>query len=271
MIAFSFSEYGERRDDDSLRQCWLESGGLVERLQTASGSAVLYCDVCDRFGPFAHFSDWREGIACKRCKFSARMRASIGFLRRFCKPDAQVYVTEQATALYAWMQSQFSNVQGSEFAHSREQRKALAQYLGRLGGHGDITFQDVTRLTWEDACFDAVLSGDVLEHVPDYRQALSEFGRVLRPDGVLVATFPFTDAEPTIVRARLNALGEVEHLLPAEYHGDPISGGVLCFYHFGWDLLEEVRLAGFREAEMVMPWAPDAGIYYGNWTLIARR
>lgn len=162
-------------------------------------------------------------------------------------------------------------MQGSEFAPSATQRESLARHLRGLGGHGGVDFQDVTRLTWEDASFQAVYSGDVLEHVPDYRAALVEFRRVLRPGGVLVATYPFTDAESTVVRAKLTDSGEVMHLLPPEYHGDPISGGVLCFYHFGWDILDEVRDAGFSDARMVMPWDPEGGIYFGNWTLIAKR
>jgi hypothetical protein len=45
------------------------------------------------------------------------------------------------------------------------------------------------------------------------------------------------------LRARIGADGAIEHLEPAEYHGDLVSGGVLCFHHFGWDLLEQARVS----------------------------
>jgi SAM-dependent methyltransferase len=41
-----------------------------------------------------------------------------------------------------------------------------------------------------DASFDTVLCSQVLEHVPRPWDALSEIARVLRPDGVLIATVP---------------------------------------------------------------------------------
>jgi hypothetical protein len=43
-------------------------------------------------------------------------------------------------------------------------------------------------------------------------------------------------------------LGGGEHLLPPEYHGDPLnSNGCLCFYHFAWNLLEKLRQIGFND------------------------
>lgn len=48
---------------------------------------------------------------------------------------------------------------------------------------------DVTRLPFESASFDAVVSDQVLEHVePSPRTALAETARVLRPGGVAVVT-----------------------------------------------------------------------------------
>ena len=93
---------------------------------------------------------------------------------------------------------------------------------------------------------------------------------MLRPGGSLLATFPFTDAPDTVVRASLSAAGEVTHHLEPEYHGDPVGCAVFCFQHFGWDVLAAVRDAGFARAEMVMPWAPEHRLLYGHWMLRAR-
>jgi hypothetical protein len=58
----------------------------------------------------------------------------------------------------------------------------------------------------------------------------------------------------------VGADGVVEHLLPPEYHGDPTNGtGCLCFYHYGWDLLEAIREAGFRDATVVAGWSIALG------------
>jgi len=53
-----------------------------------------------------------------------------------------------------------------------------------------IVEADITSLPFPDACFDAVVSADVLYHVADDQQALREFRRVLRPGGVLILNLP---------------------------------------------------------------------------------
>ncbi len=53
-------------------------------------------------------------------------------------------------------------------------------------------------------------------------------------------------SDQTLVRAVIDKDGSIKHLLDPEYHGDPINGdGILCFYHFGWDLLDKIRDSGF--------------------------
>lgn len=49
---------------------------------------------------------------------------------------------------------------------------------------------DVTRLRFAAGFFDAVLSMGVLEYLADYRPALAELHRVLKPGGVAVLTVP---------------------------------------------------------------------------------
>lgn len=77
----------------------------------------------------------------------------------------------------------------------------ICQYEGKGDGQGlhtsnwdtkhiDIV-SDITDMPVEDASFDAILCSEVLEHVADPNAALKEFGRVLKPGGVLVMTAPF--------------------------------------------------------------------------------
>ncbi|MCU4121185.1 hypothetical protein [Variovorax sp. N23] len=52
------------------------------------------------------------------------------------------------------------------------------------------------------------------------------------------------------------------------YHGDPLGGsGVLCYIHFGWDMLEQARAAGFRDAYALAYRAPAFG-YLGDASLM---
>ena len=152
------------------------------------------------------------------------------------------------------------------------QRLRLSLWLWRHDAPGWVRCEDVTALSFDAGAFDGVVSLDVLEHVPDYRAALAEFARVLKPGGVLVLTVPFHDTQADNVRiARIDAHGAIEHLAEPEFHGDPLTGGVVCFHHFGWGLLAAMREAGFAEAEACRVQGVEQGLPQGQWVLRARR
>jgi hypothetical protein len=45
---------------------------------------------------------------------------------------------------------------------------------------------------------------------------------------------------------------------------------VLCFHHFGWDLLDAMRESGFAEAEALRIADPERGLPEPQWVLRAR-
>lgn len=215
----------------------------------------------------------REELCCDGCGLNARVRAAFGLLQRLC-PDrnTRIYLTEQASTAFVWLRHRYPSLIGSEFLRSGMQRLHLALWLWRNGACAWPRREDVTCLRLGNESIDAVLSFDVLEHVPDYRAALVEFARVTRPGGVLVLTVPFDlHAANSIERARRRADGSIEHLLEPEYHGDPLGQGVLSYHLFGWDLLDALRAAGYRETAVALPWDAGAALYAGLATLVARR
>jgi SAM-dependent methyltransferase len=255
------------------------------RLQCEIGAALGadgwpgWCGLCSRPVSFLLPSVMRDPDAelratldCPNCRLNARGRAALSQLvQGLALESAQVYLTEQASAAFVWLQQKNPGVQGSEFALTEASRKRLQAGFEALGGTGPLVERDVTRLDFADASLDAIGCFDVLEHVPDYPVALRGFSRCLRPGGRLVLTVPFRqDSADTLVRARLRPDGSVEHLLEPEIHGDPVAGGVLCYYHFGWDLLDACRAAGFRRASWVRTWSPREAMF-GLWTLVAIR
>jgi SAM-dependent methyltransferase len=279
MNQLAFESWVGREQDELLRAAWFYDRArlMAEDWQVKEG----FCVPCAsrqalRLVPGADPAEpnTRENLVCMHCGLNSRVRAALGLLFEKVEltESTRIYLSEQATHTFVWMQSNLPcEVTGSEFEPDASRRLELSEYLHTIGGLGEVQFNDVTNLDFADGELDAIVSFDVLEHVPDYKKALSEFSRVLAEDGLLIATFPFCDAPRTVVRARIGADGIVEHLCEPEFHGDPISGGVLCYYHFGWDILEDCRRSGFREAQMVMPWSPANGMYYGMWTLVARK
>ena len=275
----------QRRSESTLAGRWQIEQALPAAVDPGTGSLPAYCRICEAPVELALPSlarggtpNLREELACSGCHLNARVRSALSILRDvdgLADSDDAIYITEQASYAYAWLRRRYPGVVGTEFYANKASRRRLETHLKHLLGEAvPARFGDVTALGFDDGSFDAVISFDVLEHVPDYPAALGEFARILRSGGSLVLTAPFLPGEPeTEVCARVRADGTTEHILPPEYHGDPLSpeGGVLCYYHFGWDLLDAVRTAGFSSASFVLPWHLAAGEIGSCWTLLATR
>jgi SAM-dependent methyltransferase len=119
--------------------------------------------------------------------------------------------------------------------------------------------EDMTALTFPDNSFDFILSFDVMEHVADDIAALREVHRCLKPGGTFMFTAPFKkDRTEKLVRARKLPDGSLEHLLPPEYHGNPVDpNGSLCFRYFAWDLLDDMKKTGFMDPYALNYWSRD--------------
>lgn len=207
--------------------------------------------------------NWREHLSCPRTAFNNRMRAAIHLFDSevAAHTSDRIYISEQITPMFRYFADRYDSVTGSEY---------LGEQCppGALNDRG-IRNESLTNLTFADASFERVISLDCFEHFPDYELAFRECARVLSPHGKMLWSVPFISAfSKNSMRARINENGEIEHLLEPEYHGNPLtSEGCLCFTHFGWEMLDQVRAAGFSDAYAVMYWSPAFG-YLGGEQLI---
>lgn len=94
----------------------------------------------------------------------------------------------------AWLPAS-TNYQGIDVGYANE--------FGMKDGHSDIIYYDGRLMPFGDATFDAVLCIEVLEHAEDPQLLITEIARVLRPQGTLLLTVPWS--------AR-------QHHLPHDYH-----------------------------------------------------
>jgi SAM-dependent methyltransferase len=281
-----FEDFGQFNDAmDELVGARDFDARLSERLLREPEAPVVlaHCAVCQSDARFAVASkesyaafqaapNWRETLVCEQCQLINRLRAAIQvFVERF-QPGRKdrIYLTERVTPLFEWVSQRYPGTEGSEYFGDDVEPGSLQPLA-----HFQVRHEDVTKLTFADAIFDHVLSFDVLEHVPDYAAALKEMFRVLAPGGRLMLSVPFNlGLEQTLVRARFGEDGTIEHLEEPEYHGDPVDseGGVLCFYHFGWNLLQQLRDVGFEQAELLFYWNPgQAYLGWGQSLIIAAK
>lgn len=265
-------------DDYASSEVWIGRPQRIEQETILARSGFpdtirIHCTFCDNevsasvaWGANADDPpNWRESTTCPKCGLINRVRFCIELTKKLLagnrKPD--IYATEQATLAFARLRELYPSLVGSEFIGAdKDKRLRLQTYLMDLTGDPTIKLrhEDVTQLDLGDCTMDAVISMEVLEHVPEFQYALGEFCRVLRPGGALILSVPFIENSPvSLVRARLTDEG-VEHLLPPEYHGDPTQdAGCLAFHTFGWKLLEEIRASGFSGAWLVDGWNPEKG------------
>jgi SAM-dependent methyltransferase len=264
----SYSEYLEhsRKMESEYKRRQLVEMSLVTG--ASSFRVPGYCWICRRytsfFVDFDHCSvnqdgqripNWRERLVCFSCGFQSRLRASIHVLQEILKAKTAdpIYVTEQNTALFLWMKDNYLRVTGSEF-------------LGDSTPYGtnDIRGfrnESITRLTFPDEVFSYILSFDVMEHVPNFTDGFLECLRCLKPGGAMLFSVPFDRGQAmNLVRARIGRDGEVEHLLPPEFHCDPMNRkGCLSFYTFGWELLDILKAIGFQNPSGLLFWSQPFG------------
>ncbi|MGA1839393.1 MAG: class I SAM-dependent methyltransferase [bacterium] len=206
-----------------------------------------------------HIPNWREQLVCKGCKLNNRMRGSFQIFEQECKPklDDKIYITEQKTPIFKYLKNKYKNIIGSEYMGDNipnENTKGL-----------EIKNENLENLSFSNNQFDYILCFDVFEHIPNYKKAFQECFRCLKPNGRLLFSVPFNlQSQRNIVRAKIKSNGEVEYFFPPEYHGDPMKpDGCLCYYHFGWESLNELRKIGFRDVSSFFYWSKELG-YLGK-------
>jgi 2-polyprenyl-3-methyl-5-hydroxy-6-metoxy-1,4-benzoquinol methylase len=95
--------------------------------------------------------------------------------------------------------------------------RRVQEMLSRLGISADLREASLFEIPFEDGEFDALVCLSVLEHITDLDGALSEFGRVLRPGGVVVLGFPVRNA---ITDAFFRTVGYNPREIHPSSHGD---------------------------------------------------
>ncbi len=186
---------------------------------------------------------WRERLICPECHMNNRQRLIAKLAQQYIQINqySSVYLMEQVTPFFRWIKNAFPTLEiiGSEFLGYENQS-------GKI--YDGIRHEDIMNLSFKTGTVNLIISNDVFEHIPNVFRAFQECYRVLAPGGMMLAAIPFhADKAKSIIRAEIQS-NEVVHLLPAQYHGDPLSNkGCLVFHDFGWDLINMFTEIGFEE------------------------
>jgi len=213
--------------------------------------------------------NWRERLVCPCCKLNNRHRAMGWFISEAIRTTVRnkpvIYMMEQLSPLYQDCVARYGQCEwvGSE-------------YLGPEVAPGTmkngIRHEDATQLSLDSGSVNIIVSNDVLEHIPMPLRALRQMHRVLHNDGILLMTIPFCAThDKNVQRARIEN-GQVVHVLPPVYHGNPINPqGSLVFTDFGWEVLDDMRAEGFVDVQVVLFWSMVYGHLGGPLPLFRAR
>lgn len=78
----------------------------------------------------------------------------------------------------------------ADLEEARSRLQLHAQWCPHHNSHWTLAAMDICALPLRSGVFDLVLCSEVLEHIADYRKAIEESVRVLKPGGILVVSVP---------------------------------------------------------------------------------
>lgn len=211
------------------------------------------CEICGEAQRFERTQRAiRETYRCGVCKGSLRERAQAAVIVS-CFPQANVSTLKELVKRpeYEKLRVYEPGVTGSlrkwlcsatQYCQS-DYLSPEYRYCPSIG----IAHQDLEALTFNDACFDLVVSSDILEHVRHPEVAFREIARVLKSGGLHIFTVPMQDPLRNASVRRVDvSKGEDVHILPPRYHGDGKGGQSLVYTDFGADIEQILSNAGFR-------------------------
>jgi SAM-dependent methyltransferase len=204
-----------------------------------------YCPICRQRTRFVAKHEWlRDFYLCEGCHSCPRQRALAAVLEATTPRWRELAVHESSPSI------NFFAAQCPRYTHS-----FLFDDVPLGSFRNGARCEDLERLTFADDTFDVFLTQDVLEHVFQPDRALREIVRVLKPAGVHVFTTPkhkhLLNSSP---RVRRTEGGEIEHVLPAQYHENPIGDSrSLVTWDYGADFDDLAsKWAGYLVSDYVI-------------------
>jgi SAM-dependent methyltransferase len=193
-----------------------------------------FCPICERETVFRSMDPWfRDYLHCLSCEGGSipRERALMLTMKSVVPNWRTLDIHESSPCprgVSLRLQRECAGYVATQFFAD------VPRGLSRSG----LRCEDLERQTFANGCFDVVITQDVMEHVFDPAAAYREIWRTLRPGGVHVHTTPiYKDKVATVCRAERLPDGSIRHLLPAEYHDNPIDkGGSLVTFEYGYEL-----------------------------------
>jgi SAM-dependent methyltransferase len=207
------------RTRDALRRKWRKLRASVEkRLRPVALKSRGICPICEQESTFVARDPWlRDHFKCTRCASIPRERALMWVLQQRVSNWRELKIHESspggrgASKRFA---TECPDYIPSHFFADKPLGSTVGQYR----------CENLEQLTFADESIDLHITQDVLEHILRPERAIAEIARTLKPGGAHIFTVPLLNKDaPSRVRVDVKETGEVVHLQPPVYHGNPID------------------------------------------------
>ncbi len=189
----------------------------------------------------------RESISCNGLNSRKRaglfaLELSFDLLTEEQRKKPRILSAEALTTAARIISYKFPFFVGTEYLPTLDDRQRLFP----------IRHLDLANMEFESSSFDVFYSTEALTHQPDIGKCLREIFRVLKPGGIMVSAFQFLHNQSlNQVRTKLGEDGKIHHLLPPQYHANPIDpeNGSLVYTIPSWEIVEDAKTIGFEDVK----------------------
>jgi SAM-dependent methyltransferase len=210
--------------------------GLALRPPKLVLKSVGHCPTCDNEVTFVARGPWlRDAFICSSCGSIPRERALMLTIDAYF-PDWRNYIIHESSPVNRGASKRLSqqcvHYIPSQFFPDREPGSIV----------DGTRCENLEALSFDDESVDLHITQDVLEHVFHPSKMFSEIARTLKPGGAHIFTVPIVNKyKSSKLRARVNDDGEIIHLEPPVYHGNPVSDeGSLVTVDWGFDICRHI-------------------------------
>jgi SAM-dependent methyltransferase len=218
-----------------------------ERLRPVVLESRGVCPICERTVTFTARDAWlRDHYKCGGCRSIPRERALMLVVQQQFPNWRELKIHESSPG---------NRGASKRFATECPGYVPTQFFSGQPPGSvvNGVRCENLERLTFADESVDLHITQDVFEHVLRPAQAFAEVARTLKPGGAHIFTVPIVNKDaPTRARIALSDAGEVAHLEPPEYHGNPIDAkGALVTFDWGYDIREFITKACGLDTQII--------------------
>ncbi len=195
-----------------------------------------YCPTCDQEVTFIARNKWfRDHYVCANCGSIPRERALMLLIDQRFPNWRSLSIHESSPGnrgASTRLSSGCSNYIPSQYFADEQPGSTV----------GRFRCENLEALTFADESIDLHVTQDVMEHVFHPSKVFREIARTLKPGGAHIFTVPLVNKQkPSKLRARMATDGQISHLEPPVYHGNPISDkGSLVTVDWGFDICRHI-------------------------------